>query len=173
MIRLIPIALPAPGTLRPHLDPPLAARRPLRSLIVITSLNSPTRPAHRLREQKSASKNILRRSNVPSAQRSLLVLTIFDLIFAPIRTSDHSYAQSAEKLLLVNMIERGTRACIAERRSSFAVASLARAAAGDAVEDLLARTLLAGISEAKLAGSVSNHCWMKKQWSDSVYLTSR
>lgn len=173
MIQLIPIALPAPGTLRPHLDPPLAARRLLRSLIVITSLNLPTRPALRLREQKSAFRNILRRSNVTSAQRNLLVLTTFDLIFALIRTSDHLYAQSAEKLLLVNMIERGTRACIAERRSSFAVASLVRAAAGDAVEDLLARTLSAGISEAKLAECVSNHCWMKKQWSDSVYLTSR
>ena len=121
--RVIATALPAPETLRPHLDPHLAARQRPRFRTVITSSNLPTQPDHRLLGRKSASKNTLQRFNVTSAQRSLLVLTIFDPIFALIRTSDLSYAQSVEKLSLVNTIARGTRACTAERRSSCAVVS--------------------------------------------------
>ena len=173
MTWVIPRAFPAPERLRPHQDHHLAARQPLRSRTVIISSNLPTRPDHRLLERKSAFKNILLRFSVVSALRSLLVLTICDRIFALIRTNDHSYAQSAAKLSLVNMIARGTRVCTAERRNLFAVVSLAQAEAGDAVEGLLERTLSAGISEAKLVGCASSRCSMKRQWSDSVYMMSR
>ena len=166
-------AFPALESLRPHLDPLLAARRPLRSQIGITSSSLPTRRDHLLLELKSASRSILLRSNVPSAPRSLLAPTICDRIFALIRTSDHLYARYAARLSLVNMIVKDTRVCTVEKRSLFAVVSLAQAAAGDAAEDSLVRTLSAGISEAKPAGSASSRCSMKRRWSDSVSLTSR
>ena len=149
---------PAPEILRPHLDPRLAGRQLLRFRIVITSSNLPTQLGHRPLGRKSASRNILQRSSVLSAPKNSLVLTIFDLIFVLIRTSDLLYAQSVEKHSLVNMIARGTRVCTAERRSLSAAVSLGLAVAGDAEGGLLARTLSAGISEAKLAGSVSNRC---------------
>lgn len=158
MIWVIPVALPAPERLHPRLDPHLAARRPLRSQIVITSSSLPTRLDHRLLERKSVFKNILPRSNVPSARKSSLVLIISDHIFALIPTSDRLYAQSVVKLSLVNMIARGTKACTAERRSLFVVVSLEQAAAGDAAEDLHVRTLSADISEAKPAEFASSHC---------------
>ena len=149
---------PAPEILRPHPDPRLAGRRPLRFRTGITSSNLPTQVGHRPLGRKSASRNILQRSSAISAQKSLLVLTIFDLIFALIRTSDLLYVQSVEKHSLVNMTARGTRVCTVERRSLSAAVSWGLAVAGDAEGDLLARTLSAGISEAKLAGSVSNRC---------------
>ena len=158
MTWVIPLAFPAPEKLRPRPGHHLAARRPLRSRTVTTFSSLPTRHAHLLLERKSGFKNILLHSNVPSAPRSLLVHTISDRIFALIRTSDHSYAPSVAKLSLVNMIARGTRDCTAEKRSLFAVASLAQAAAGDAAEDLLVPTLSAGISEAKPAECASSHC---------------
>lgn len=158
MIRGIPLAFPAPENLRPHLNRHLDAHRPLRSRIVITSSSLPIRLDHLLLERKSAFKNTLLHSSVPSARRNLLVLTISDRIFVLIRTSGLSYAQCVAKLSLVNMIARGTRVCTAERRSLFAAASLAQAAVGDAVEDSLVRTLLAGISEAKPAECASSHC---------------
>ena len=173
MIWVIPLAFPAPEKRRPRLDHHLAARRPLRSRTVTTSSSLPTRHDHLLLEPKSAFKNILLHSNVPFALRSSLALTISDRIFALIRTSDHSYAQSVAKLSLVNMIARGTRDCTAERRSLFAVVSLAQAAAGDAADDSLVRTLSAGISEAKLVECASSHCSTKRQWSDNAYMTSR
>ena len=173
MTQVIPLAFPAPETLHLHRDRHLAARRPLQSRTVTTFSSLPTRIDHRPLDRKSGSKNILLRSNVTSVQRNLLELTIFDLIFALIQTSDRLSAQSVAKLSLVNMIAKGTRVCTAERRSLFAVVNWARAVIGDAVEDLLVRTLSAGISEAKLEECASSHCWMKKQWSDSEYLTSR
>ena len=148
----------APGILRLHLDPRLAGRRPIRFQTGITSSNLPTRVGHRPLGRKSASRNIRPHSNATSAPKSLLVLTTFDLTFGPIRTSDLLYAQSVEKHSLVNMTARGTRVCTAERRSLSAAVSLGLAVAGDVEGDLLERTLSAGTSEAKLAGSVSNRC---------------
>ena len=171
--RGIRLTLPAPESLRLHLDHHLDAHRPIRSRIGITSLSLPTRLDHLLLEQKSAFKSTLLHSSVPSALRSSLVLTISDRIFALTRTSDLSCAPCVAKLLLVNMIARGTRVCTAERRSLFAAASLEQAAVGDAVGDSLERTLLAGISEAKLAECASSHYSMKRRWSGSVSLTSR
>lgn len=158
MTWVIPLAFPAPERHRPRLDHHLAARRPLRSQIVTTSSSLPTQVDHLLLERKSAFKNTLLHSNVPSAPRNLLALTICDRIFALTRTSDRSYAQYVAKLSLVNTIARGMRVCTVERRSSSAVVSLAQAAAGDAVEGLHVQTLLAGISEAKLAECASSHC---------------
>ena len=166
-------AFPAPESLRLHLDHHLDAHRPIPSRIGITSLNLPTRLDHLLLEQKSASKSTLLHSSVPSALRNSLVLTISDRIFALTRTSDLSCAPYVAKLLLVNMIAKGTRVCTAERRSSFAAASSEQGAVGDAVGDSLERTLLAGISEAKLAECASSHYSMKRRWSGNVFLTSR
>lgn len=158
MTWVIPLASQVPEKVRLRPGRHLAARRPLLSRTVTTSSSLPTPLDHLLLEPKSASKNILLHSSVPFAPRSLLVLTISDRTFALIRTSDHSYVQCVAKLSLVNMIARGTRVYTAERRSSFAVVSLAPAAAGDAADDLLERTHSAGTSEAKLAGCASNRC---------------
>ena len=158
MTWVIAPVFPAPERPHPLLDHHPAAHRPLRSRTVTTSSNLPTQLGHQPQEQKSASKNILRRSNVLFAPRSSHVLTTFVPICALIQTSDHSYARSVEKPSLGNTIVRGMRACTAERRNLFAVVSLARAAAGGAVEDLLVRTHSAGTSEAKLAESASSHC---------------
>ena len=158
MIRGTPLVYPAPERLRPRLDHHLAARRLLRSQIVTTFSNLPTRVDHLLLERKSAFKNTLLRSNVPSAPKSSLVHTISARIFALTRTSDRSYVPFVVKLLLVNTIARDTRVCTVERRSLFVAVSLAQAAAGDAGEDLLVRTLSAGISEAKREEFASSHC---------------
>ena len=171
--RGIRLALPAPESLRLHLDHRLDAHRPIRSRIGITSLNLPTQLDPLLLEQKSASKSTPLHSSVLSALKSSLVLTISDRTFALTRTSDLSCARCVAKLLLVNMTARGTRVCTAGKRSSFAAASWEQAAVGDAVEDSLERTLLAGTSEAKLAECASSHYSTKRRWSGSVFLTSR
>ena len=123
MVRISLLALLALGRLLPHQGHRLVAHPPHPSRIVITSSSLLIPPGLLHLEPRSGSKSIPLPSNVPSAPRNSLEHIIFDPIFVLIPMSVLSYAQSAAKPLLANMIARDTRDCTVERRSSFAVAS--------------------------------------------------
>lgn len=115
-----------PSHVHPHLRispravlPPPVFQTATTSLISQTHQGPPTYLA--MARVLSALRNILPPSNATFAQNDSLVPTIYDHICAPIPTSDHSFAASAERHLRVSTIVRGTKDSTLARRSLSAV----------------------------------------------------
>jgi len=119
-----PHSLPiSPASRLQDLEPRLrVVRRPPQSQIATTSLNWPTLTVHQ-RPIKAESRNTLPLFNVLCVRRSLLALTISDLISVLIPMSALSSALYVARPSLASMIARDTRDCTAERRNLSAAAS--------------------------------------------------
>ena len=84
----------------------------------------------------------------------------------------HLCARSAPKLLQDNTIAKGTRACIAAKRSSSVEENLGPVHSGGAVAGLPGPMPWVGISAAKLGVYASSLSSMKKRWREAEW-TSR
>ena len=169
------VSLPTcPESLRPeHVSLRLAAPRPHRCLQIVTTSSNLLTPIVHLRATRGGSRSIPLPSNALFARRNSRVPTISDRIYGLTPTSVLLFVLFAVKHSLANMIGRGMKVCIAERRSSSAVASSVQEAAGAVAAVSLVRTLWVDISVVKLAVSASSPYSTKKPWSGSANMTSR
>ena len=152
----------------------LGVLQPLRYRIATISLSLQTRLGPLLQETiDSGFRSTQLPFNVLSVRSGSQGLTIFDLIYEHTLMNGRSFAQSAARLSPVSMIGNGTKAYTVARRNSSAEVNWVRVESGVVVAASREQTPSVGTSGAKLAGSASNLCWMRRLRSDSDYSRSR
>lgn len=144
-------------------NPPLRSQTTSLPCVWRTPSTRPPRKAAR----PSGHRNTRQPFSAHCVQSDSHELTTCDHIYGHIQTSVHLYAQYVARLLLVNMIENDTRACILGKRSSSAKVTSRQVGNGVAVDGSLVPMPWVDTSGLKLGASASSLSLTRKFSSDN------